>query len=166
MSPCFSVYHGLTPPVSLSVSPSLGLTVWIRNVSVFLYVSRLNAPVSLSMSPRLRLTVLTRNVSVFLYVSRLNAPCLTVRVARYRRGQQRCCCPVLCAPCAEICCCGADVNRSDTQAGWSDLDQHQLRASFDRGQPNGISYSHDGFQGNGQAPVSYTHLTLPTSDLV
>lgn len=73
-----------------------------------------------------------------------------VCVTRYRRGQQSCCCPVLCAPCAEIFCCGADVNRSDAQAGWSDLDQHQLRASFDRGQPNGVSYNHDGFRSNGQ----------------
>ena len=57
---------------------------------------------------------------------------------------------MLCAPCAEIFCCGADVNRSESQAGWSDLDQHQLRASFDRGQPNGVSYNHDGFRSNGQ----------------
>ena len=77
-------------------------------------------------------------------------PCVCVCETRYRRGQQSCCCPVLCAPCAEIFCCGADVNRSESQAGWSDLDQHQLRASFDRGQTNGVSYNHDGFRSNGQ----------------
>nr|KAG5702226.1 hypothetical protein BaRGS_030581 [Batillaria attramentaria] len=67
---------------------------------------------------------------------------------RYRRRRQCCCCPVLCAPCAEICCCGADVNRSNSLAGWSDIDQHQLRTSFDRGNVQNVSFQHDGV-GNG-----------------
>ncbi|KAK7101997.1 proline-rich transmembrane protein 4-like [Littorina saxatilis] len=70
---------------------------------------------------------------------------------RYRRREQSCCCPVLCAPCAEICYCGNDANRSEAQAGWSELDQHQLRTSIDRGQPVGVGYHHDGYHSNGNA---------------
>ncbi|KAL8596867.1 hypothetical protein ACOMHN_060675 [Nucella lapillus] len=72
---------------------------------------------------------------------------------RYRKGRQTCCCHVLCAPCAEIFCCGADVNRSDGQAAWSEMDQQQSRASVDRGQVQQVTYDQEQqFSSNGLAP--------------
>ncbi|XP_076447571.1 uncharacterized protein LOC143284613 [Babylonia areolata] len=62
---------------------------------------------------------------------------------RYRAGGQACCCPVLCAPCAEMLCQGPDLNPSDLPAAWSQMDHHLPRSSLDRRPPPDLTLDPD-----------------------